>query len=111
MINLIPYEKLGGADHGWLKAKHHFSFASYQDPNRMNFGPMRVINDDIVAAQKGFAPHPHDNMEIITYVRKGAITHKDNMGNEGRTAAGAPTGFFLKWHFLQVSSSAASEKI
>ena len=88
MINLIPYEKLGGADHGWLKAKHHFSFASYQDPNRMNFGPMRVINDDIVAAQKGFAPHPHDNMEIITYVRKGAITHKDNMGNEGRTAAG-----------------------
>ena len=88
MINLIPYEKLGGANHGWLKAKHHFSFASYQDPRRMSFGPMRVINDDIVAAQKGFDPHPHDNMEIITYVRKGAITHKDNMGNEGRTVAG-----------------------
>lgn len=88
MINLIPYKKLGSADHGWLKAKHHFSFASYQDPRRMSFGPMRVINDDIVAAQKGFDPHPHDNMEIITYVRKGAITHKDNMGNEGRTVAG-----------------------
>ena len=88
MINVIPYEKLGGADHGWLKAKHHFSFASYQDPNRVRFGPMRVINDDIVAPKKGFDPHPHDNMEIITYVRKGAITHKDDMGNEGRTEAG-----------------------
>jgi redox-sensitive bicupin YhaK (pirin superfamily) len=88
MINIIPYEKLGGADHGWLKAKHHFSFASYQNPNRVHFGPMRVINDDIVAPQTGFDPHPHDNMEIITYVRKGAITHKDDMGNEGRTEAG-----------------------
>jgi redox-sensitive bicupin YhaK (pirin superfamily) len=88
MIKVIPYEKLGGADHGWLKAKHHFSFASYQDPSRVRFGPMRVINDDIVAPKTGFDPHPHDNMEIITYVRKGAITHKDDMGNEGRTVAG-----------------------
>ena len=88
MINLIPYEQLGGADHGWLKAKHHFSFANYQNPHRIRFGPMRVINDDIVAPKTGFDPHPHDNMEIITYVRKGAITHKDDMGNEGRTEAG-----------------------
>jgi len=88
MITVIPYESLGGANHGWLQAKHHFSFASYQDPSRISFGPMRVINDDIVAAKKGFDPHPHDNMEIITYVRKGAITHKDDMGNEGRTEAG-----------------------
>ena len=88
MIKVIEYNNLGGADHGWLKAKHHFSFASYQDPNRVRFGPMRVVNDDIVAPKTGFDPHPHDNMEIITYVRKGAITHKDDMGNEGRTVAG-----------------------
>ena len=88
MINVIKYKDLGGADHGWLKAKHHFSFANYQDPKRVHFGPMRVINDDVVAPKKGFDPHPHDNMEIITYVRKGAITHKDDMGNEGRTVAG-----------------------
>ena len=88
MINKISYNQLGGANHGWLKAKHHFSFASYHNPKRMHFGPMRVINDDIVAPYKGFDPHAHDNMEIITYVRKGAITHKDDMGNEGRTEAG-----------------------
>ena len=88
MINIIKYNDLGCADHGWLKAKHHFSFASYQNPERVHFGPMRVINDDVVSPQKGFASHPHDNMEIITYVRKGAITHKDNMGNVGKTEAG-----------------------
>ena len=88
MINIIKYNDLGGANHGWLKAKHHFSFASYQNPERVHFGPMRVINDDVVSPQKGFASHPHDNMEIITYVRKGAITHKDNMGNVGKTEAG-----------------------
>ena len=88
MINIIKYNDLGGADHGWLKAKHHFSFANYQDPKRVHFGPMRVINDDVVAPKQGFDPHPHDNMEIITYVRSGAITHKDDMGNEGRTEAG-----------------------
>ncbi len=88
MISKISYNQLGGADHGWLQAKHHFSFASYHNPKRMHFGPMRVINDDIVAPHRGFDPHPHDNMEIITYVRKGAITHKDDMGNEGKTKAG-----------------------
>ena len=88
MINIIKYNDLGGANHGWLKAKHHFSFASYQNPERVHFGPMRVINDDVVSPQTRFASHPHDNMEIITYVRKGAITHKDNMGNVGKTEAG-----------------------
>lgn len=88
MITVYPYENLGHADHGWLDARHHFSFARYMNPNRMGFGALRVINDDKVAAGRGFAPHPHENMEIITYVRQGAITHGDNMGNEGKTSAG-----------------------
>ena len=88
MIERRPFDSLGGADHGWLKAKHHFSFASYNDPARMGWGALRVWNDDTIAAQAGFPPHPHANMEIITYVREGAITHRDNLGNEGRTEAG-----------------------
>jgi redox-sensitive bicupin YhaK (pirin superfamily) len=88
MIDKRPYAGLGGADHGWLKAKHHFSFANYYDPRRMGWGALRVWNDDEIAAQTGFPPHPHADMEIITYVRDGAITHKDSMGNEGRTGAG-----------------------
>jgi redox-sensitive bicupin YhaK (pirin superfamily) len=88
MITVIPYEKLGRHDYGWLKAHYHFSFGEYYNPQRMGLGPLRVINDDIVQAGAGFPPHPHNNMEIITYVRQGAITHKDSLGNEGRTAAG-----------------------
>ncbi|MEY4344072.1 MAG: hypothetical protein RI970_766 [Pseudomonadota bacterium] len=88
MISVIKHKDLGGADHGWLKAKHHFSFASYYNPKRMGFGAIRVINDDIIKAKKGFDPHQHNDMEIITYVRSGAITHTDNQGNEGRTEAG-----------------------
>jgi len=88
MIELRPFNKLGGADHGWLKAKHHFSFASYYDPNKMGHGSLRVWNDDEIAPNTGFPPHPHANMEIITYVREGAITHQDSMGNKGRTEAG-----------------------
>jgi redox-sensitive bicupin YhaK (pirin superfamily) len=88
MIERRPFDSLGGADHGWLKAKHHFSFASYNDPARMGWGALRVWNDDTIAAQAGFPPHPHADMEIITYVREGAITHRDNLGNEGRTEAG-----------------------
>ena len=88
MITVYPYENLGHADHGWLKARHHFSFASYRNPQRYHFGTLRVINDDRVAAGNGFGAHPHDNMEIITYVRSGAITHRDTMGNVGRTGAG-----------------------
>lgn len=88
MIDVRPFSSLGGADHGWLNAKHHFSFANYYDPARMSWGRLRVWNDDEIAAQSGFPPHPHNDMEIITYVRTGAITHEDSMGNRGRTGAG-----------------------
>jgi redox-sensitive bicupin YhaK (pirin superfamily) len=88
MIERRPFEKLGHADHGWLNARHHFSFANYYDPARMSWGAIRVWNDDEIAPNSGFPPHPHANMEIITYVRKGAITHQDSMGNTGRTQAG-----------------------
>ena len=88
MITRKPFAKLGGADHGWFKAKHHFSFASYHDPDNMGHGALRVWNDDEIAANSGFPPHPHSDMEIITYVRQGAITHQDNLGNKGRTEAG-----------------------
>ena len=88
MIELRPFESLGSANHGWLDAHHHFSFASYHDPERVNWGSLRVWNDDTIQAGTGFPTHPHKDMEIITYVRKGAITHTDSMGNEGRTEAG-----------------------
>jgi redox-sensitive bicupin YhaK (pirin superfamily) len=88
MIDLRPFNKLGAADHGWLKAKHHFSFGSPYDPNNMGHGALRVWNDDEIAPNSGFPPHPHANMEIITYVREGAITHQDSLGNKGRTEAG-----------------------
>jgi redox-sensitive bicupin YhaK (pirin superfamily) len=88
MIEKRPFAALGGADHGWLKARHHFSFANYYDPNRMGWGALRVWNDDEIASRSGFPPHPHADMEIITYVRQGAISHQDNLGNEGRTEAG-----------------------
>jgi redox-sensitive bicupin YhaK (pirin superfamily) len=88
MIDVRRFDSLGGADHGWLKAKHHFTFADYYDPSRMSWGRLRVWNDDEIAAKSGFPPHPHRDMEIITYVRTGAITHEDSMGNKGRTPAG-----------------------
>ena len=88
MIDVRPFSTLGGADHGWLNAKHHFSFANYYDPKRMSWGALRVWNDDEIAAGSGFPPHPHRDMEIITYVREGAITHQDSLGNKGRTEAG-----------------------
>jgi redox-sensitive bicupin YhaK (pirin superfamily) len=88
MIELRPFDSLGGANHGWLDAKHHFSFAGYHDPARVHWGNLRVWNDDIIAPKTGFPPHPHRDMEIITYVREGAITHQDNLGNKGRTEAG-----------------------
>ena len=88
MIDIRPFASLGHADHGWLDARHHFSFASYHEPERMGWGRIRVWNDDRIAAKSGFPPHPHRDMEIVTYVRSGAITHKDSMGNEGRTPAG-----------------------
>jgi len=88
MIERRPFAELGGANHGWLDAKHHFSFAGYYDPSRMGWGPIRVWNDDTIAAGTGFPPHPHADMEIVTYVREGAITHQDSLGNIGRTEAG-----------------------
>ncbi|TFI58654.1 pirin family protein [Sphingomonas parva] len=88
MIDIRSFRSLGHADHGWLNARHHFSFANYYDPARMGWGAIRVWNDDEIAAQSGFPPHPHNDMEIITYVRQGAITHQDSMGNQGRTEAG-----------------------
>ena len=88
MIELRPFASLGGDNHGWLDAKHHFSFANYHDAQRMNWGNLRVWNDDVIAPKSGFPPHPHRDMEIITYVRSGAITHQDNLGNKGRTTAG-----------------------
>ncbi len=88
MIELRPFATLGAADHGWLDARHHFSFAGYHDPARMGWGALRVWNDDRIAAGAGFPPHPHRDMEIVTYVRTGAITHEDSLGNRGRTEAG-----------------------
>ena len=88
MIELRPFNSLGSANHGWLDARHHFAFANYHDAARVNWGALRVWNDDTIAPGTGFPTHPHNDMEIITYVRKGAITHRDSMGNEGRTEAG-----------------------
>lgn len=88
MIELRPFDSLGGANHGWLDAKHHFSFGGYHDPARTSWGNLRVWNDDTIEPRTGFPPHPHRDMEIITYVREGAITHQDSLGNKGRTEAG-----------------------
>lgn len=88
MIDHRPFETLGSANHGWLDARHHFSFAGYHDPKRTQWGSLRVWNDDTIAPMSGFPPHPHRDMEIITYVRKGAITYEDSLGNRGRTVAG-----------------------
>lgn len=88
MIELRPFSSLGGENHGWLDAKHHFSFANYHDPKRTSWGNLRVWNDDTIAPNTGFPPHSHRDMEIITYVRDGAISHEDSLGNKGRTVAG-----------------------
>ncbi len=88
MIELRPFAGIGAANHGWLDAHHHFAFGTYHDPARVQWGALRVWNDDVIAAKSGFPPHGHQDMEIITYVRSGAISHRDSLGNEGRTAAG-----------------------
>ncbi len=107
MITHYPHQQLGHANHGWLDTRHHFSFANYYNPKRMGFGALRVINDDLIKAGAGFDTHPHQDMEIITYVRSGAITHRDSRGNEGRTKAGdvqvmsAGTGIFHSEYNLE----------
>jgi redox-sensitive bicupin YhaK (pirin superfamily) len=88
MIDPRRFDSLGNVRTDWLNAHHHFSFGHYHDPSRMGWGSIRVWNDDEIAPGTGFDPHPHRDMEIITYVRDGAITHRDNLGNEGRTEAG-----------------------
>lgn len=88
MIERRPFAGLGGEKLEWLDTRHHFSFAHYHDPERMGWGALRVWNDDEIAAGTGFPPHPHAEMEIITYVREGAISHEDSLGNKGRTVAG-----------------------
>ena len=88
MIEVVPFRSLGRFENDWLTARYHFSFADYHNPDRMGFGPLRVWNDDMIRPDTGFPPHGHRDMEIITYVRSGAITHTDHLGNHGRTEAG-----------------------
>lgn len=87
-IVLHKASERGGADHGWLKARHYFSFAGYHNPERVHFGMLRVLNDDIIAGGGGFPTHPHDNMEIVTIPFSGALQHKDSTGGSGVIKAG-----------------------
>jgi len=87
-IEIYPFENLGRFKNDWLDARYHFSFSDYHNPARTGFGTLKVINDDIVSPKSGFGMHPHRDMEIITYVRRGAISHEDSLGNKGKTAAG-----------------------
>ncbi len=88
MIDVRPFSSLGAFRNEWLNARYHFSFSQYRDPERMGLGALLVWNDDEIAPGTGFGAHPHRDMEIITYVRQGAITHQDSLGNEGATRAG-----------------------
>ena len=82
MLRKIDSAGLGTSDLGWLRSRFHFSFAEYRDPDNVNFGVLRVLNDDLVAPGRGFGTHPHSDFEILSYVVDGALTHADTMGNE-----------------------------
>ncbi len=107
MIHIQPFEDLGRFDNDWLSARYHFSFAGYRDPARVGVGPLIVWNDDTVQPGRGFEPHGHRDMEIVTYVREGAISHEDHLGNRGRIEAGdvqvmsAGTGILHAEHNLE----------
>lgn len=88
MIEHRPLATLDGGDHGWLVARHHFAFAGVGRPEHAPIGALKVWNDDSIAPHTGFPLHPHKNIEIVTFVREGAITHEDSLGNKGRTLAG-----------------------
>ena len=88
MLTRYPKQQLGSADHGWLKSLFHFSFADYYNPERMGFGALRVVNDDLVAPGAGFEMHPHRDMEIISYVIDGSLTHGDSLGNKNAISRG-----------------------
>ena len=109
MLRKLPKENMGTSNLGWLESRFHFSFAEYRNPNNMNFGVLRVLNDDIIHANSGFDTHPHSNMEIISYIVKGEITHKDSMGNAETLKSGevqylsAGDGIFHSEHNLHKS--------
>lgn len=88
MIKVLKKEQMGNSDLGWLKSRFHFSFAEYRNPQNVNFGVLRVLNDDLIAPHSGFDTHPHENMEIISYIVDGTITHKDSMGNAEELSRG-----------------------
>ena len=109
MIKILKKENMGRSNLGWLESRFHFSFAEYRNPKNINFGVLRVLNDDIIHANSGFNTHPHQNMEIISYVVDGEITHKDSMGNEETLKRGevqylsAGDGIFHSEHNLHPS--------
>ena len=89
MLEIHKLDSIGKADYGWLKPRYHFSFASYYNPSKMGLGSLRVLNDDLIYPGKGFDTHPHKDMEIVTYIIDGEITHKDSMGNSRNVSRGS----------------------
>ena len=104
MLRKIESKNMGSSNLGWLKSKFHFSFAEYYNPDNINFGVLRVINDDLVQSNTGFDTHPHRDMEIISYVVSGELTHEDSMGNKNTITRGhvqymsAGTGVYHSEH-------------